>query len=153
MKIGHIEAPPLSGCTCPYYSMYTKRGMLFPSAFPCVEDKVAPPLTNFVIYPFCFLTAYIGRHSPSYLAWKGRSLGHKKPGQSQANTFKKMEREILRSMWGAQHPNADQNIQHWPLFVLGKRLFFRFKKFPFDKVMGRSFLQFCKFFQNLRNFF
>ena len=51
--------------------MYTKREILYPSPFTCVQGKVAPPLTNFIIYPLCFLTAYIVTSQPQLFSLKG----------------------------------------------------------------------------------
>ena len=42
-----------------YYSMYTKRGMTFPSLFIFLHT-----ITNFIIYPLCFLTADIVMSHP-----------------------------------------------------------------------------------------
>ena len=49
--------------------MYTKKETTFPSPFTFFHTKVAPLLTYFVIYPLCFLTAYMVMSRPSCLAW------------------------------------------------------------------------------------
>ena len=43
---------------CSGYSIFTRKGKTFPLPFSKLHCKVAPPLTNFVNYPLCFLTAF-----------------------------------------------------------------------------------------------
>ena len=62
-------------------SMYTDRETIFPSPFIYLHNKVSPPppLTNFVIYPLCFLTAFVMMSWPQLFSRKRGGASDKKP--------------------------------------------------------------------------